>query len=329
MRRRDFIAGLGSVAARPLAARAQPDERVRGIGVLMPLSEGDAEGRERVAALSRNLAALGWTEGRNLRIDVRWAGGDIQRARALASELVGLRPDVLIASGTPELAALRQATRTIPIVFNGVTDPVGQGFVATMPRPGGNITGFVNVETSLPGKWVQLLKLVAPGLQRAAYLFNPETAPFAGELFRNAEAAAAPLMMRLTAVAVRDDAEIDSALNSLAGLPNSGFIVNPEAFLGTHRNRIIALAARHRLPAIYPFRYYAADGGLISYGVDLIEPFRQSATYVDKILRGTKPADLPVLASTKFDFVINRKTANAIGLTIPPDVLAMANEVIG
>jgi putative ABC transport system substrate-binding protein len=328
MQRRQFIAGIGSAAAWTLAARAQPDEQVGRIGALMSLAERDPQGAARVAAFREALAALGWTEGRNMRIDFRWAGGDIQRARTFASELIGLQPDVLLASGTPELAALRQAARTIPIVFHGVTDPVGQGFVASLLQPGGNITGFTNIEPSLAGKWVQVLKLVAPGLQRAAYLFNPETAPFAGQMFRGADAAAGPLMIRLTAAAVRDDAEVEKGLSSLAAVPNSGFILNPEVFMANHRERIIALAIRHRLPAIYPFRNYAVDGGLISYGVDLIEPFREAATYIDKILRGTKPADLPVRMPTKYDLVVNLKTAKAMSLDVPADVLSIANEVI-
>jgi putative ABC transport system substrate-binding protein len=332
MRRRDFNAGLGSAAAWPVVARAQAqaqqDERVRRIGALMSLPERDPQGAARVAAFRETFAALGWTEGRNVRIDFRWAGGDIQRARALASELVGLQPDVLLASGTPELAALRQAGRTIPIVFHGVTDPVGQGFVASLLQPGGNITGFTNIEPPLAGKWVQLLKLMVPGLQRAAYLFNPETAPFAGEMFRGATAAAAPLMIRLTAAAVRDDAEIEKALSSMAAVPNSGFIVNPEVFMANHREHIIAFATRHRLPAIYPFRNYAAEGGLISYGVDLVEPFREAATYIDKILRGAKPADLPVRMPTKYDLVVNLKTANAMNLDVPAVMLSTANEII-
>jgi putative tryptophan/tyrosine transport system substrate-binding protein len=328
MQRRQFIAGIGSAAAWTLAARAQPDEQVRRIGALMSLAERDPQGAARVAAFREALAALGWTEGRNMRIDFRWAGGDIQRARTFASELIGLQPDVLLASGTPELAALRQAARTIPIVFHGVTDPVGQGFVASLLQPGGNITGFTNIEPSLAGKWVQVLKLVAPGLQRAAYLFNPETAPFAGQMFRGADAAAGPLMIRLTAAAVRDDAEVEKALSSLAAVPNSGFILNPEVFMANHRERIIALAIRHRLPAIYPFRNYAVDGGLIAYGVDLIEPFREAATYIDKILRGTKPADLPVRMPTKYDLVVNLKTAKAMSFDVPADMLSIANEVI-
>jgi putative ABC transport system substrate-binding protein len=331
MRRREFIALLGGTAmaagARPFAACAQAGP-MRRVGVLMPIAQGDPIGPPRVAAFQQRLQTLGWTEGRNIRIDYRWGAGDIERERIFATELVGLRPDVLLAAGTPELAALRRATRTIPIVFNTVGDPVGGGFVASLGHPGGNITGFTTVEPPLAGKWVQLLKTIAPGLRRAAFLFDPEVAPYAGEFFRHAEAAAAPLMLELTAAAVRDDDEVEDALANLARASNAGLIVNGDAFTAVHRERIIAVATRYRLPAVYPFRFDATDGGLLSYGIDPVEPFRQAATYVDRVLRGDKPADLPVQAPTKFELIVNLKTARAIGLNVSPDLLSIADEVI-
>ena len=328
MRRREFIAGLGSTAAWPLAARAQQPVPMRRIGVLMQMAESDRQGQLRIAAFRQSLEKLGWTDGRNVRIDYRWGDLDVERMRKLASELVGLRPDVLFAGDTSTLAALQPETRSIPIVFAVVGDPIGGGFVASLARPGGNITGFIPVEPPLAGKWVQLLKSVVPGLRRAAFLFNPEVAPYAGEFVRYAEAAAAPLTVELTAAAVRNDADIADVLAALSREPKGGLIVNGDAFTSVHREWIIAVAARHRLPAIYPFRFYATDGGLISYGIDMIDQYRQAATYVDRILRGEKPADLPVQAPTKFELVINLKTARAMGLDVSRDMLSIADEVI-
>ena len=328
MRRREFIAGLGSTAAWPLAARGQQPVPMRRIGVLMQMAESDRQGQLRIAAFRQSLEKLGWTDGRNVRIDYRWGDLDVERMRKLASELVGLRPDVLFAGDTSTLAALQPETRSIPIVFAVVGDPIGGGFVASLARPGGNITGFIPVEPPLAGKWVQLLKSVVPGLRRAAFLFNPEVAPYAGEFVRYAEAAAAPLTVELTAAAVRNDADIADVLAALSREPNGGLIVNGDAFTSVHREWIIAVAARHRLPAIYPFRFYATDGGLISYGIDMIDQYRQAATYVDRILRGEKPADLPVQAPAKFELVINLKTARAMGLDVSRDMLSIADEVI-
>jgi putative tryptophan/tyrosine transport system substrate-binding protein len=327
MRRREFIAGI-SAAAWPVVARAQQGGPMRRIGVLANSRESDEDAQLRLAAFGQRLGKLGWIDGRNIRIDYRWGGADIDRVRTLASELVGLRPDVLLASSTPAVAALRQATREIPIVFTGVADPIGGGFVASLARPGGNVTGFMTVELPLRSKWVELLKGIAPGLQQAAFLFDPESAPFAGESFRQAEAAAVRLNVGLIATAVRDDSDVEDALAALARLPNSGLVVSNDAFTAAHRGRIIALATLHRLPAIYPFRSYATHGGLLSYGSDAIDQWRQAASYVDRVLRGEKPADLPVQAPTRYQMVINLKTAKALGLTIPPMLIAIADEVI-
>ena len=253
---------------------------------------------------------------------------DIDRLLALASELVALRPDVLLANGSPGVAALRGATREIPIVFTAVIDPIRSGFVASLARPGGNVTGFMSVEPPLRSKWVELLKGMAPGLQRAAFLFGPEFAPIANESVRQAEAAAIRLNVGLIATAVRDDSDIEDALAALARVPNSGLVVNSDAFAAAHRARIIALATLHRLPAIYPSRFYAKDGGLMSYGYDAIDQWRQAASYVDRVLRGEKPADLPVQTPTRYEMVINLKTARALGLDVPPNLLAVADEVI-
>jgi ABC-type uncharacterized transport system substrate-binding protein len=329
MRRREFIAGLGSAAAWPLAARAQQGERMRRIGVLMPGTESDPEEQLRVTAFREGLAKLGWTDTRKVQIDYRWGALDIERMRTFATELVGLQPGVLFAGNTTTLAALQRATRDIPIVFTLVADPIAGGFVASLARPGGNITGFQGTEPPLAGKWMQVLREVIPGMRRAALLFNPESAPYAGEYFRHAQAAAAPLAVELTAVPVHEETEIDGAIASLAREANGGLIVMPDAFTRSHRGRIIALAAQHRLPAIYADRSFTTDGGLISYGGGSPDVgYRQVASYVDRILRGEKPADLPVQTPTKFELSINLKTAKALGITIPETLLATADEVI-
>jgi len=330
MRRREFIALLGSTAAAwPIAARAQQGERMRRIGVLMPGTERDQDGQSRIAAFQQGLAKLGWIDGRNVQIDYRWAALDVDRLRTSAIELVGLRPDVLFAGNTTTLAALQRATRSIPIVFTLVADPIGGGFVASLARPGGNITGFMGTEAPLAGKWMQLLKEIAPATTRTAFLFNPEAAPYGGEYFRFAETAAAPIGVELLSAPVRDETEIDGALATLAREPNFGLIVMPDAFTRLHRERIIAVAAQHRFPAIYPDRSFTADGGLISYGVETPEVrYGQAASYVDRILRGEKPGDLPVQAPTKYELIINRKTANALGVTIPTSMHLLADEVI-
>jgi putative ABC transport system substrate-binding protein len=327
MIRREFIAGLGSAGAWPLAARAQQTGPMRRIGVLT-LGEDDPVRQSWIAAFQQGLAQLGWADGRNVQIDYRWGDGTVERSRALAAELVALRPDVIFVVSTQALTALRRATRSIPLVFTGVGDPIGMGFVATLARPGGNITGFLVEEPPLAGKWVQLLQKIAPSLRRVAYLFDPDVAPFAGEFFRYAEAAAAPLSVEVIAAAVRDDSELEEALATLAREPRNGFVLEADAFTADHRRQIIALAARYRLPAIYWSRFFATDGGLISYGIDYPDRFRQAAGYVDHILRGAKPADLPVQAPTKYELVINLKTARAMGLDVSADLLSFANEVI-
>jgi ABC-type uncharacterized transport system substrate-binding protein len=330
MRRRDFMALLGGTAvAGPIAAMAQQSRTIRRIGVLMPGSESDPEGQARITALQEGLAKGGWSTGRNVQIDVRWAGTDIARMLTLARELVGLRPDVLFAGNTTTLAALQQATRSIPIVFTLVADPIGGGFVASLARPGGNITGFMNTEPPLAGKWIQFLREIAPLTRRAAFLFNPESAPYAGEYFRYAETAAASLAVDVLARPIRDAIEIEATLADFAREPNSGLMVVGDAFTRANRAQIIASVAQHQLPAIYPDRTFAADGGLISYGGEAPDAgYRQAASYVDRILRGEKPADLPVQAATKFELLINLRTAKALGLKISPDMLSIADEVI-
>jgi putative ABC transport system substrate-binding protein len=333
MRRREFITLLGGAAAAssslwPLAARAQQGGPMRRVGALISAAESDQGGQARLAAFQHGLEKLGWTDGRNVRIDTRWGGFGNDRMRTFAAELVGLRPDVLFASGTTPLAALRQATRSIPIVFALVSDPIGGGFVASLARPGGNVTGFMATEPPLAGKWLQLLKLIAPRMTRVALLFNPEVAFYAGEWFRYADTAAAALAVELIAAAVHDETEMEGALATLAREPDGGLMVLPDAFTLSHYERIIAVAAKHHLPAMYQGRNIATAGGLVSYGSDLIDQHRQAASYVDRILRGEKPADLPVQAVTKYELVINRKTAKALGLNVSADLLSIADEVI-
>jgi putative tryptophan/tyrosine transport system substrate-binding protein len=328
MRRREFIAGLTGAVTWPIAAWAQQGERVRRIGVLMGYDESDLEAKGWTAAFGQGLKELGWLEGTNVRIEYRWGGIDAERLRTFAAGLAGSNPAVMLASNTPTLAALQRATRTIPIVFANVSDPIGGGFIQSFSRPGGNITGFVPTEPPLGGKWLTLLKGIAPKVSRVAFIFNPETAPYAGEFFRQAETAAASVAVEIIATAVRDDLEIEGTIASLAREPNGGLIVLPSAFTTAHRAQIIASAARHLLPAVYAYRYFATDGGLMSYGNDLSNTFRGAAGYVDRILKGKEPADLPVQAPIKYELVINLKTANAIGLTIPEAQLATADEVI-
>jgi putative ABC transport system substrate-binding protein len=329
IRRRTFITLLGGAAAWPLAARAQQAGPMRRVGVLMPGSESDTEEQSRVTAFQDGLAKAGWTNGRNVQIDYRWGALNSDRLAAFAIELVGLRPDVLFAGNTTALAALHRATRSIPIVFALVADPIGGGFVASLARPGGNITGIMATEAPLASKWVQLLKEIMPGIRRAAFLFNPEAAPYAQEYFRFAETAAASIAVELIAAPVHDATEIDGAFAALPPEPNDGLIVLPDAFTRLHRQQIIAVAARHHLPAIYADRSYSIDGGLITYGGEAPElNYRDAASYVGRILRGEKPADLPVQALTKYELVINLKTAKALGLTISRDMLLIADEVI-
>ena len=330
MRRREFIKLLGGAAAWPFAARAQQaSERTRRLGVLMYTAESNADGQERLAAFRQRLQELGWTEGRNLRIDVRWGGGDVVRIRDHAAELVGFAPDVLLAYASAPLAALARETRTVPIVFIGVSDPVGAGHVASFARPGGNITGFTLFEPSLGGKWLATLKEIAPATVRAALMANPDTAILQGRLYVPAfELAAAALFIEAITAHVRSAGEVEAAIAWLGQRPGSGLIVVPELFTSTHRELIVRLAAQHRVPAMYPFREYPGIGGLVSYGPDSVATIRRSAAYIDRILRGEKPAELPVQAQTKFELVINLNTAKALGLDVPPMLLARADEVI-
>jgi putative ABC transport system substrate-binding protein len=327
MRRREFIAGLGGTAVWPLVARAQQGERVRRIGVLVSGDENDPVYKPRASAFSQALSDLGWTDGRNVRMDLRWYGGDNNRIRAFAQELVGLRPDIIVANATPATAAVQRETRTIPIVFVNVGDPVASGIVARLDRPSGNITGFAILETSLGGKWLELLSEIAPGLQQAAIMFNPDTAP-ASAYMPSLETAAWSLKVVPLIAPVHGDAEIETAIIALGREPGGGLVVMPDVFTTAHRASIISAAARNNVPAVYSESPFARDGGLLSYGVDRVDVFRRAASYVDRILRGAKPNELPVQFSTKFEFVINLKTAKALGLSIPPNLLAIADEVI-
>jgi putative ABC transport system substrate-binding protein len=325
MRRRDFVTLLSVVAtAWPLAADAQQSEKVRRIGALMYLAADDPDSPALVAAFARGLQELGWIEGRNIQIDYRWGGGDLDRVRRYAAELVALAPDVILVTSGSALAALQNATRTVPIVFASVSDPVGAGYVASLARPGGNTTGFTLFEYSISGKWLELLKQIAPAMTRAAVIRDPSITSGTGQ-FAAIQAVAPPLGVELTPIDARDAGGIEQ---TIAGFARGGLIVtaSPSAFL--RRELIIAAAARHRLPAIYPIRLYVANGGLISYGPDEIEQHRRAASYIDRILKGQRPADLAVQHPTKYDLVINLKTAKALRLDIPPTLLARADEVI-
>jgi putative ABC transport system substrate-binding protein len=330
MQRRDFITLLGGAAAAwPLAAHAQQGERVRRIGVLMEPPEDDSEGKAHLTGFTQALGELGWIEGRNLRIDVRWAGGSFERIRLFAKDLVDLQPDVILSRGTPATAAFQRQTRTIPIVFVAVGDPVGSGFVAGLPRPGGNITGFGDAEQAISGKWLELLMEIAPGIKRVAIMLNPDVAPGGGSYFMpSVEAAARSLKVEPIAARVHSDAEIESVMTSLGREPSGGLVVIPDGFVLVHRAPIISLAARNKVPAVYWDNVFARDGGLLGYGPDRVDLFRRSASYVDRILRGAKPADLPVQLPTKFEMVVNLRTAKALGLTIPAILQATADEVI-
>ena len=330
MRRREFISLLGGAAATwPLAARAQQPDRMRRIGVLMGYAESDREGQAFVAAFREGLQKLGWTEGRNIRIDTRWATpGDAESRQRFAKELVALQPDLILSHSTPTTAALLQQTRTIPIVFATVSDPVGSGFVASFPRPGGNVTGFTNIEPTMAGKWLELLKEIAPRVTRVAFLFNPATAPYAEYYLNPFKAAAASFAVEAIAAPVRDTSELESVVAAQAREPNGGLIVMPDTFTTAHRVEITSLAARYRLPAVYPFRFFTELGGLLSYGNDLLDNFRRAAIYVDRILKGAKPSELPVQAPVKFELVINLKTAKALGLDVPLQLQQRADEVI-
>jgi putative tryptophan/tyrosine transport system substrate-binding protein len=301
---------------------------MRRIGVLMPLTMDDPDAQPRVTAFKRGLQELGWMNGRNVRIEYRWAAGDASRMRTYAAELVGLTPDVILANSSPILAALRQETRTVPIVFVIVIDPIGGGFVSNLAHPGGNITGFTNFEFSMGGKWLEMLKDAAPVVARVAVIFNPETAFYAVHFLRSVEAAASSLAVKPIATPIHDAAEIERAIDAFARESNGGLLVLPDTSTTVHRELIVALAGRHRLPAVFPFRFFATSGGLLSYGIDASDVFRQAASYIDRILRGANPGELPVQAPTKFELVINLKTAAALGLTISRDFLLRADEVI-
>jgi putative ABC transport system substrate-binding protein len=328
MKRREFITLLGGAgAAWSLSAHAQQGERVRRIGVLMPGDENEPERKTFVSVFIQALAGLAWTDGRNVRMDLRWCGDDINRSRALAQELVGLQPDIIATNGTPATVAVQRETRTIPIVFVNVAEPVASGIVRALNQPGGNITGFATLEATLGGKWLELLSEIAPGLKRAAIMFNPDTAPVS--TYRPSfETAARSLKVEPIIAPVHDEAEIETAIIALGREPGGGLVVTPDAFVVTHRAPIILATARNNVPAVYFLSAFARDGGLLYYGVDQVDNWRRAASYVDRILRGAKPSELPVQFPTKFEMVVNRKTATALGLAIPPSIMLRADEVI-
>jgi putative ABC transport system substrate-binding protein len=326
--RRKFLATLGGAAVTwPLAARAQQGESVRRVGALMNLTGDDLEASARVTALAQGLQQLGWTVGRNLRIDYRWGVMDADRARRYAPELVALAPDVILAAGAPAVVALQQAARAVPMVFVNIVDPVGAGFVDSLAHPGGNATGFIAFEFVISAKWLELLKEIAPAVKRVAVLREADIASGIGQL-AVIQAAAPSFGVEVRPVGVRDVDEIERAVTAFARFSNGGLIVTASTLTAVHRKLIVALAARHRLPAVYAFRYHTTDGGLISYGPDTTDPFRRAAEYIDRILKGEKPADLPVQAPTKYELIINLKTAKELGLTVPDSLLARADEVI-
>jgi putative tryptophan/tyrosine transport system substrate-binding protein len=327
LQRRTFISLLGGAAAWPMAARAQSPERVRRVVFLHALSESDPEAQARVVAFRQALEVLGWTERHNIQVDHRFSAGNFDQIQAYTTELVRSTPDVIVASSTPVLAALKQATSNIPIVFSLVNDPVGQGFVASLAHPGGNITGFTFIDFPLIGKWLELLKEIDAGVRRITFVFNPLTAPYYPNYLRELGAPATSLA-ELSATPVHDEAEIESSITAFAREPGGALIAGPDPFINTHRVLIMALASRYRLPAIYAFRQYVTEGGLLSYGPDSLDIVRRSVSYVDRILKGERPADLPVQAPTRYVFVINLKTAMSLGLAVPPTLLALADEVI-
>src|SRR5215510_4141916 len=330
MRRREFITLLSGAAAWPIAARAQQGERVRHLAAMMGgrNADTDPEGRAWFAAFRQGLQELGWIEGRSFRADYRWPAGEPDRMRLIAKEFVNLKPDVLFAGSTPAVLALLQETRTIPIVFTNLSDPLGTGVVTGYAQPGGNATGFTAYEYSLAGKWLELLKEVAPAARKVALLFNPETAPYAHHYLSFIQTAAPAFGVTANAISVRSVAEMETAVEAYAREPGGALVALPDGFSLNNRAPLIALAARHRLPAIYSFRIHAVEGGLLSYGPATVDLYRRAASYVDRILRGEKPADLPVQAPTRYELVINLTTAKALGLAVPESVLARADEVI-
>jgi putative ABC transport system substrate-binding protein len=328
MRRRDFIRAIAGLSvAWPLVTEAQQSQKMRHLSVLMSTAADDQESMARYTAFLQGLQELGWTDGRNVRIDVRWGAGDAERMRKYAAELVALAPDVIMASGSISLGSLIKATRTVPIVFALIADPVGAGFVKSLSRPGGNVTGFMAFEYSLSGKWVELLKEIAPSVQRVAVLRNPDLVADIGQ-FAVIQSVAASFGVEPSPIDVRDASEIEDAVAAFAQSANGGLIVPGDPMTQAHRDLIIALANRYKLPATYPSRFFAKDGGLVSFGPNFIDEFKSAASYVDRVLKGEKPADLPVQAPTKYELVINLKTAKALGITIPQPALARADEVI-
>jgi putative ABC transport system substrate-binding protein len=326
MKRREFMTLLGGAAAWPLAARAQQGDRMRRIGVLMPYDENDPVTKTMLSAFTQALASLGWTDGRNVRMDLRWHGDDTNRIPALAQELVGLQPDIIVTNTTAATAAVQGGTRTIPIVFANVTDPVATGIVPRLDRPSGNVTGFAIFEGTLGGKWLELLADIAPGLKRTAIMFNPDTIP-ASAYMPSLEMAARSLKVTPIFAPVHSDVEIETAIISLGREPGRGLVVMPDFFTTVHRAPIISAAARNNVPTVYWASFFARDGGLLSYGVDQVDIWRRAATYVDRILRGEKPAELPVQLPTKYEMVVNLKTAKALGLTVPQSILLRADEI--
>jgi putative ABC transport system substrate-binding protein len=329
MRRREFIGFVGSAATVwSLAARAQQADPLRKLAVLMNLASEDPEGKARMQAFSQSIRKIGWIEGENLRTEVRWAGDDAERYQRYARELVDLAPDVIVASASQSVAALQQVTQSVPIVFANVIDPVGAGFIASLARPGGNTTGFTAFEYSISGKWLELLKELAPALKRVAVVREPSIAAGIGQFAAIQTMASSSSGLELTAIDPRDTAHVERALAAFAREPNGGVIVTASSSAATHRDLLLALAVRYRLPAIYPFRYFVASGGLAAYGPDVNDVYGRAADYVHRILKGAKPADLPVQAPTKYEFVLNLKTAKVLGLSVAPSLLARADEVI-
>jgi len=331
MRRREFLAALGGAAALPVASpiAAWTQERVPRIGILVAHAETDRAGQANVAAFRDGLQKLGWIEGRNIRIETRWAATDLGLLQQFAKELVATKPDLILSANTPTTAALLQQTRTIPIIFANVSDPVGDGFLTSLPRPGGNVTGFSNLEASMAGKWVEFLKEVAPKVTKVAAMFNPDSSPGRGEYFLGPlQAAARSFGVAVSAAPVGDKAAIESVVAALARQPNSGLIVTSDIFVIAHRVEITSLAVRYQVPGVYPFKVFAEVGGLLSYGSDLVDNYGRAAAYVDRILKGDKPNELPVQAPVKFELVINLKTAKALNLTVPLPLQQRADEVI-
>ena len=329
MRRREFIVALGSAVASPITARAQQASGMRRAGVLVGGGKTDAQTRAGLEAFSTRLTELGWIDGQNIHIDYRWADADLGRMQTLAKELVDVRPDVVFGVTTQVISALQHETKTIPIVFAVVSDPVGSGFVASFPHPGGNITGFVNIKSSLSGKWIETLKEIMPGVKRAVLLYNPDTAPYFDYYLKPFETTARSSAIEPIAAPVHKASDIESVVKGIANQAETGLITMPDVFTGLQRNYalIIALAAENRVIAVYPYRYMVELGGLISYGIDIIDLYRRSAGYVDRILKGAKPAELPVQLPTRLELAINLKTARALGITVPPTLLARAEEV--